>query len=74
MCLEKIIFSSSQVLSGIHAMKIPPILAPSLRGECVYNTEGKKKSVYLKNRILNKDEINGKLLHFSRIQKYCLTA
>ncbi|XP_020905627.2 HMG domain-containing protein 3 [Exaiptasia diaphana] len=30
--------------------KIPPIIAPALRGDKVYNTESKKKSVYLKGR------------------------
>jgi hypothetical protein len=58
-CIEKIIFTSSNHTPKVEASKVPPIIAPSLRGERVYNTELQKKSVYLGNKILKKDEING---------------
>ena len=34
----------------IIAGAVPPIIAPSLRGECVVNTEMQKKSIYLTSK------------------------
>ncbi|CAB4020047.1 Hypothetical predicted protein [Paramuricea clavata] len=67
-CIEKIIFTSSNLTTKVEASKVPPIIAPSLRGERVYNTELQKKSVYLGNKILKKDEINGVFLYMNASQ------
>ncbi|KAK3735528.1 hypothetical protein QZH41_010031, partial [Actinostola sp. cb2023] len=68
--LKKIIFVSTGEDDlgddGINASEIPPIIAPALRGKQVFNTEMKKKSIYLQNKPAQGDPA---LLHHLIVSK-----
>jgi len=63
--VEKITFTSSKQDNTVKAVRVPPIIAPGMRGGKIFNTEMEKKSVYLGGRFFDKDKINGDpmLLH-----------
>ena len=70
--IERITFTSSKPISAdVSAFQVPPIIAPCLRGETVFNTEAKKKSVYLDGGFLSKkEEINGNIFSKKVINPY----
>ena len=53
--IEKITFSNDAGVGkdAVDAADIPPIIAPVLRGDQIYNTEMEKKSLYLNQKTAN---------------------
>ena len=58
--VERLTYANSKHDNSVQAEKVPPIIAPSLRSGNIFNTEMKKKSVYLKGKFFEKDKIVGK--------------
>lgn len=58
--VEKITYTTSNQDGKVVASNVPPIIAPSLWAQTVFNTEMEKKSVYLEGKYFEKDAINGK--------------
>lgn len=53
MWVERILFSNSDDsthLTNVKVGEVPPIIAPSMRGETVYNSEMEKKSIYIRSK------------------------
>ena len=58
--MERLTYANSKQDISVIAQKLPPIIAPSLRADRVFNTEMEKKSVYLEGKFFEKEHINGK--------------
>ena len=63
--VEKIIFASSKQDNTVKAVRVPPIIAPGMRGAKTFNSEMLKKSVYLGGKFFDKDKINGTCIFFN---------
>ena len=49
--LEKNVFAKANQGDVVYvASSVPPIIAPALRGNHIFNTEMQKKSIYLQSR------------------------
>lgn len=66
--VEKITFASSKQDNTVKAVRVPPIIAPGMRGSKTFNTEMEKKSVYLGGKFFEKDKINGTCIFFTFFQ------
>ena len=56
--MEKILFSNIDSIDlNVDAADVPPIIAPALRAEHVYNTEMEKKSIYLNEKGANQSKL-----------------
>ena len=58
--MERLTCANSKQDISVIAQKVPPIIAPSLQADRVFNTEMEKKSVYLEGKFFEKEHINGK--------------
>ena len=58
--VERLTYANSKQDNSVQAVKVPPIITPSLRSGHIFNTEMEKKSVYLKGKLFEKDKIVGK--------------
>ena len=49
--VEKTVFTRNVNTFNVYPSEIPPLIASSVAGQSIYNTEDKKKSVYLPSSV-----------------------